>query len=292
MELYQLSYFLEVARQRNFTRAAERLRLAQPALSQQMKNLEAEFGTPLFVRGRKETHLTAAGEALLPRAEGLLAQAETARHAVAEVAALRGGRLAIATIPSISACWLPRVIQRFRERHPRVELRLLEQSSEGVAELVETHQAELGFLQLPISSERLQQRLVLNERFIVLVPKSHPLAGQASIRLAELAAESFVFYKGRARDTALAAGRQAGFHPRVACESGELETVRALVAAGLGVAIVPQLGAQTLPPNVLAVPLRAPQVRRQIGVIWIRRNELSPGAAAFLELLKSTSAAA
>lgn len=285
MELYQLAYFLEIARQKNFTRAAERLRIAQPALSQQMKNLESELGAPLFVRGRRETRLTPAGEALLPRAEGLLAQAEAARHAVAEVAELRGGRLVVATIPSVSACWLPRLLHRFRKLHPRVEMRLIEQSSEGVAELVETHQAELGFLQLPVGGDRCVQRTVLTERFVVLLPKSHPLARSRKIRLKELSADSFVFYKGRARDTALSACREAGFEPRVACESGELETVRALVAAGLGIAIVPQLGTLDMPRTIRAVPLIEPGIQRQIGVIWNSRHALSPSAGAFVKLL-------
>lgn len=287
MELYQLTYFLEVARQKNFTRAAERLNLAQPALSQQMKNLEAELGTPLFVRGRKGTRLTPAGETLLPRAAGLIAQAEAARHAVAEVAGLRGGRLTVASIPTVSSSWLPDLIQRFLRLHPAVEIRLLERSSEGVAELVGTQQAELGFIQLPVSQDQFEQRVVLTERFVLLLPASHRLARQRGIRLRDLAAEPFVFYKGRARDSALAACREAGFEPRVACETGELETVRALVAAGLGLAIVPQLGARTLARSVVTVPLVRPTLERQIGLIWSTGHALSPGAVVFLEPLKA-----
>jgi DNA-binding transcriptional LysR family regulator len=113
MELYQLGYFIEIARQRSFTRAAERLHMAQPALSQQMKNLESELGTALFIRGRKEIHLTAAGKAFLPRAEALLTQAEAAKAIVSDVAQLRGGKLIIAAIPSVSACLLPEVIRSF-----------------------------------------------------------------------------------------------------------------------------------------------------------------------------------
>lgn len=287
MELYQLAYFIEVARQKNFTRAAEHLHRAQPALSQQMKNLEAELGTPLFVRGRKQTHLTAAGEALLPRAEALIAQAEAAKQTVAEVAQLRGGRLVVATIPSVSACWLPEVIRRFREAHPRVELILTEESSGRVAELVEAGRAELGLLQLPVNAGVFAVRELATEPFVLLAPKSHLVARLKSVRLATLAGEPFVFYKGRARDTALAACRAAGFEPRVACESGELETVRALVGAGLGLAIVPQLGTRTLPRSVVAVPLIEPTLERQIGAIWRLGHTLSPGAVMFLERLKA-----
>ncbi len=285
MELYQLAYFIEIARQKNFTRAAERLRIAQPALSQQMKNLEAELGTPLFVRGRKQTHLTAAGEALLPRAEALLAQAEGAKQTVAEVAQLRGGRLVVATIPSVSACWLPEVIRGFRQQHPKVELLLVEESSERVAELVESGRAELGFLQLPVSKELYDVRDLVTEAFVALVSTKHPIARQKSIRLAQLAAESFVFYKGRARDTALAACRAAGFEPRIACESGELETVRALVGAGLGLAIVPELAARTPQKGLTVVRLREPRVERTLGLIARRGHPWSAAARAFVALL-------
>ena len=285
MELYQLTYFLEVARQKNFTRASERLRIAQPALSQQMKNLEAELGAPLFVRGRKQTLLTAAGEALLPRAEALIAQAEAAKQTVAEVAQLRGGRLVVATIPSVSACWLPEVIRGFRERHPKVELLLVEESSERVAELVESGRAELGVLQLPVSKELFDVHELVTEAFVVLASSRHSIARQKSIRLAQLASESFVFYKGRARDTALAACRTAGFEPRIACESGELETVRALVGAGLGLAIVPELAARTPQKGVVVVRLREPRVERTLGLITRRGHAWSAAARAFVELL-------
>ncbi len=291
MELYQLTYFLEVARQKNFTRAAERLNLAQPALSQQMKNLEAELGAALFVRGRRQTLLTAAGEALLPRAEALLAQAEAAKQTVAEVADLRGGRLVIATIPSVSACWLPAVIRAFRKDYPRVELVLVEESSDRVAEWVDSGRAELGFLQLPVSGDSFEIEELVTESFVVLAPAAHVLAGRRSVRLAELAMESFVFYKGRARDTALAACRTAGFEPRVVCESGELETVRSLVSAGLGLAIIPQLGAVHLAKGLTTVLLREPRVERKLGMIGRRNHEWSAAARAFAAELRRCRAA-
>jgi DNA-binding transcriptional LysR family regulator len=120
MELYQLEYFLEVARQKHFTRAAVRLNLAQAALSEQIRKLEAELGAPLFQRGRRESVLTAAGETLREHAEALLERAEAARRAVAEVVGLRGGRLSVGTVPSVGACVLPGVVAAFRERYPQV----------------------------------------------------------------------------------------------------------------------------------------------------------------------------
>ena len=285
MELYQLAYFLEIARQRSFTRAAEHLHMAQPALSQQMKNLEQELGAELFIRGRKETQLTAAGKALLPRAEALLAQAEAAKLVVADVAQLRGGRLVIAAIPSVSACLLPKVIERFGKAHRGITLQLIEESSENVAESVESGLADIGFLQPPVSKRAFETRFVITEPFVLMVAKSHPLARQKEVRLKNLGDESFIFYKGRARDSALEACRTAGFQPRVVCESGELETIRALVNAGLGVAVVPQLAASNLPKGVLSVPVRDHSMERRIAAVWKKSSALSPAASALLELV-------
>jgi|UniRef100_UPI003783D8EA LysR family hydrogen peroxide-inducible transcriptional activator len=285
MELYQLGYFIEIARQRSFTRAAERLHMAQPALSQQMKNLESELGTALFIRGRKEIHLTAAGKAFLPRAEALLTQAEAAKAIVSDVAQLRGGKLIIAAIPSVSACLLPEVIRSFGKQHGKVGLQLIEDSSERVAENVESGLADIGFLQLPASKSAFETRTIITEPFVLLVAKSHALAKQKEVALKQLASEPFIFYKGRARDTALETCRKAGFEPRIACESGELETVRALVAAGLGLAIVPQLAAGNLPKTIQAITIRDPKMQRQIAAVWQKGSVLSPAAQALLKLI-------
>ena len=285
MELYQLGYFLEIARQRSFTRAAERLHMAQPALSQQMKNLEAELGTDLFIRGRKETQLTAAGKAFQPRAEALLLQAEAAKAIVSDVAQLRSGRLVIAAIPSVSACLLPAVIQNFSQQHDRVELQLIEDNSERVADCVESGLADIGFLQLPASKTAFVTRTIITEPFVLLAARSHAIAKQKDVPLKQVAAESFIFYKGRARDTALETCRKAGFEPRVACESGELETVRALVAARLGIAVVPPLAATHLPSTIRALTIREPKMQRQIAAVWKKGGELSPAAQALLKLM-------
>jgi LysR family hydrogen peroxide-inducible transcriptional activator len=278
MELYQLAYFVEAARQRNFTRAAERLRIAQPALSQQMRRLEEELGTPLFVRGRKQTVLTPAGEAFHPQALALLSLAENARQVVAEVAQLRRGRLMIASIPTLSACWLPPIIQRFRRQHPFIELVLREESSEDVAELVESGAVELGFLQLPVNRTTFDLQELFTEPFVVLVPPQHPLAGRRAVRLAQLAGEPFISYKGKARNVALEACRNAGFEPRIACESGELETVRALVQANLGVAILPRMALSQHTNKATVLQLREPALERKLGLVT-RRNHLWSAAA-------------
>ena len=274
MELYQLRYFLEAAKQQNFTRAAERLNLAQAALSEQMRKLEAELGTSLFHRGRRETRLTAAGDTLVGHAEGLLSRADAAIKAVQDLAGLRGGRLLIGTIPSASACLLPSVIGVFRKKYPLVELALLEGTSEQIAQWVQSGRVELGIVQLPTAASGFDEQILLNEPFIALVSKSHPVAKQRRIGLSKFSQESFILYKGRARDTALNACRKAGF-----------ETIRALVAAGLGVAILPELAGRLAGSQCVALRLQGDSVERQVALLSRAGQKLSPSASVFREIL-------
>jgi DNA-binding transcriptional LysR family regulator len=285
MDLYQLEYFLEAARQRSFTRAAAKLNLAQAALSEQMRKLEAGLGAKLFNRGRLETTLTPAGETLRAHAEALLSGAAAARRAVGDLVAMKGGRLAVGAIPSVSACLLPAAVAAFRRKHPQVELALHEGTSEAVARWVESGRIELGVVQLPSPGDAFTVTSLMEESFVLLVPKSHALARRRSPKLAELAEESFVFYKGRARDVALTACRSAGFEPRTACESGELETVRSLVAADLGIALLPELAASGSVRGCAVVRLGGDPIRRSVALLQRRNRELSPSAQSFRRLL-------
>ncbi|MEY5011248.1 MAG: hypothetical protein RLZZ253_2387 [Verrucomicrobiota bacterium] len=285
MELYQLEYFLEVARQRNFTRAAARLHLAQAALSEQVRKLEEELGGPLFVRGRRESFLTPAGEMLRSHAEILLGQAEVARRAVADLLQIRRGQLAVGSIPSVSACLFPDVVAGFRVRHPGVDLCLLEGTSEQVGSWVEEGRVQLGVVQLPAGSGKCVQSPLFSEPFLLLVPAVHTIARKRSVPLASLAAESFIFYRGRVREVVESACRLAGFEPRVACETGELETIRSLVAAGLGVALLPRLALGRVGEGCRVVGLSGPGVKREVALLRRSGAQLPAEGMEFQRLL-------
>ena len=288
MELYQLEYFLEAARQRNFTRAAARLNLAQTALSEQIRKLESELGTPLFHRGHRESVLTAAGDTLRSHAEALLDRAHAAKTAVQEIAGLRGGRLSIGAIPSVSACLLPAAIAEFRKRHPLVELALFEGTSETVSQWVEHGRVEFGAVQLPAGGVGFEEELLFSEPFVLLAPRGEFLDGTQDVELTSLRLKPFILYKGRARDTALSACRAAGFEPRIACESSELETIRSLVAAGLGVALLPKLATRVKTAGCVALPVAGAQVERQVALLSRTGHAPSPGAIVFREILRSS----
>jgi LysR family hydrogen peroxide-inducible transcriptional activator len=282
MDLYQLEYFLEAARQRNFTRAAGRLHLAQAALSEQMRKLEEELGAQLFHRSRRETTLTAAGEVLREYAERLLRLSREAKEAVSDLVQLRAGRLSLGAIPSASACLLPPAIAAFRKAYAAVELGLLEGTSAEVAEWVETGRVEFGMVQWPVARGSFKVTEVLTEPFVVVVGSSHRLAKAGRVALKDLAQEGFVLYKGRAREVVLSACRSAGFEPRVACESGELETVRSLVEAGLGIAVLPHLAVREVRRGERVLSLSGKGLSRQVVLIQKPGKPLSSAAETFV----------
>lgn len=281
MELYQLEYFIAVARHGNFTQASRYLHLAQAALSEQIKKLEEDLETKLFVRDRRRTRLTSAGDLLYHRATLMLDMARQTRKDIIDVNELKRGRLTLSAIPSLIGCWLPPVIEKFRSKYPSIELNLLENSSSGVAESVNSGLADLGFLQLPTDHRKFTVHGLIREPFQLLVRKE--LArGKSAVRLVDYRDHAFIFYKGRARDVALDACRRSGFEPKIACESGELDTIRALVNARLGIALLPNLAlTPTLPSGLKVLDLSHPKVTRTLGWIQPKNRNLSPAATAF-----------
>src|SRR6266581_4332032 len=256
MELYQLQYFIEVARNRNFN------------------------------RGQKETLMTPAGETLFEKAQELLTMADSVKQSVAEVSELRAGRLAMAFISSVGAHWLPGILREFRNSFPCLNLITHEETSLGVAALVEEATAELGFLELPTNNLLFEVKEIWNEPFYAVLPADHALANKKNIGLQQLDKDPFIVKRGESQQQTIEACRTAGFEPRIACECTEQETKIALVQAGLGVLLLSQLDACMLREGVVAVPIREPKLLREVGLIQRRGKELSAAAQAFIEFVK------
>jgi DNA-binding transcriptional LysR family regulator len=279
MELNQLRYFEAVARHLHFTRAAEELNVAQPSVSQQLAKLEAELGTRLFHRMKRRVALTPAGEALLPRARRLLAELDEARVEVEELTGLRKGSLAIGATPSISTHLLPRVLADFHQRHPGIRLALREAGSRLLVQSLESGELDLAFVILPIRQPILESRRLFKEQLVLAVSASDELASRGALRLAELCEAPFVMFREGydLRDTTLAACRRQGFEPRPAVEAGEMDSVLKLVAAGLGVAIVPEM---VIDPSAGLVGLQIEQPRLSRVIALARRRDRYLSAAA------------
>ncbi|MFD9125248.1 LysR family transcriptional regulator [Kitasatospora sp. NPDC059571] len=243
MQLQQLRYFAAVADLRNFTRAAERLLVAQPSLSQQIRSLERELGGELFHRTRGNIALTDAGEALLPLARRILADADSARLAVQETVQLRRGRVRLGAPPSLCTSLVPDVLAAFRAHHPGVDLRVSEGGSGDLTAALGSGELDLALLIAPPSGEHppgLAVTRLLHED-LVLVSAEPPPARR--IPVTALRDRPLVMFReGYAlRDSALAACRAAGFEPEFAVEGGEMDAVLGFVRAGLGPAVVPAM---------------------------------------------------
>ncbi|WP_188195465.1 LysR substrate-binding domain-containing protein [Nonomuraea sp. SYSU D8015] len=284
MELQQLRYVIAVAETSNFTRAAERCRVVQSALSHQIAGLERELGARLFERTSRRVRLTPAGEAFLPAARECLEAADRAR---AEVAAATGeirGRLAIGAIPTVAAVDLPVVLKEFRHRHPRVRITLTSAGSEDLIERVRQGGVDVAFLGLPTRAEpkAVQSRRLARGELVAVVAPDHHLADD-EVDLRSLADEPFVDFRaghaGRAQsDEAFAA---AGVRRDVPFEVSSADFMVDLVRQGLGVGLLPAAYAPRFP-DLRIIRLRDAPARVE-HLIWGSRP--SPAATAFLELI-------
>lgn len=289
MELHHLRYFVSVARHGNFTRAAEENLVAQPSLSQQIRRLEDEVGAPLFDRSQSPVRLTDAGEALLPHAEAILQQVAAARGAVADRLGLRSGRLVLGTLPQTGSRLLPVAIAAFRSRYPSVAVLLREESTQRLTELALAGETDLTLTTLPVGSPELTWQELMTEEILLAVPPDHPLAGAGRADLHALAGEPFLIMKpGYAfRDLCLEACRAAGFTPPIAFESTQIDTIQAMVAAGLGVSLVPRMAAERArQPAPVFLQLAGPPLTRTLVVAWRRDRYLPATAHAFLSVVR------
>jgi len=286
MELFQLRYFVSAARLLHFTRAAEENHIAQPSLSQQIANLEREVGAPLFLRQGRSVRLTDAGQALLRHAERILEEEEAGRRAVREVIGMQRGRLVVWTLPTPGQHLLPPLLAAYRRRYPDIEIFLRETvPAQTIAEAVASGRADIGVVHLPYQVPGLEERVLLQEEMALVVPESHPLAARESVPLAAVAEEDFIWAPEGATEAhpLYAACLAAGFAPKIACVSGGAQGMQMLVAAGLGIALLPRLAIHP-PVGARVVELAPPRPTRTLVAIW-RADALSHAASAFLQTL-------
>ncbi|MBW9205726.1 LysR family transcriptional regulator [Mumia sp. zg.B17] len=286
MELQQLRYVVAVAETRSFTRAAQRCHVVQSALSHQVAKLEREVGARLFERTSRRVALTAAGEAFLPAAREALDAAERARAEAAAVSGVVSGRLRLGAIPTVTAVDVPQVLRAFRDEHPRVDVSLRTDGSEELVARIAGASIDVAFLGLPPGREPagVRSRLLGSGTLVAVLAPDHPLAGRRRTRLAELGGGDFVDFTagtpGRVQsDLAFAA---SGVERHVAFEVTTGDLAGRLVAEGLGVALLPEAYAATLP-GVRTVPITDAPVREE-HLAWSRFRP-SPAAAAFLAML-------
>ncbi|WP_274564409.1 LysR family transcriptional regulator [Streptomyces spiramyceticus] len=284
MQFQQLRYFVAVAETLHFTHAAEEVHVSQPSLSQQIRALEKELGADLFTRARGNIALTDAGEALLPLARRILADADTARHEVQELAQLRRGRVRLGATPSLCTGLLPDVLRTFHDLHPGIQLLIEESGSHDLVRELARGALDLALvvLPLPTPSPALTTVELLHEDLVVVSAASGPRPGgrSRSVRVAELEGEPMVMFRHGydLRELTVAACRAEGFEPSFTVEGGEMDAVLGFVRAGLGLAVVPRMVAARAGRDLRATPLARPGLSRTIALA--HRSDVAPPRAA------------
>ena len=282
--LHQLRCFVAVAREGQFTSAAEHLGLAQPSLSSQISRLEQTLGVELFERTHRPVELSEAGHALLALAQRALHSVDDVVRAVAEVEDLRRGHVTIGATPSLGSTLLPRVLARFHEHHPEITISILELHSDDLAQRLESGALDLALAIMPMRLDEMEHTVLAVEELVVLVRADNPLAQQESVRLEQLRDQPLIMFRQgyNLRSATLSAFERAGFVPHVALDGVEIDSVHAFVRAGFGAALVPGIvvGKDT---EVVVRPLSAPKIERTIALVRLASRPLSRSAAALTE---------
>jgi len=294
MEFRQLLYAIQIASERNFSRAAEKLHIAQPSLSQQLSKLEKELGVLLFKRSTNSVELTYAGSVFVEKAQQIIDMADQLRREMEDIADMRKGRLVVGSLPMTGAHVLPHVLPVFRETYPEIEVVLIEESTRRLEELTASGGTDVSLLSLPLIEPSLAWQPIIEEEICLAVPPDHPLAMQGRLKtipIAQLKDEAFILLKKGQGFRAIAHDlcAQAGFEPRVVFESGNIDTVQALVAAGMGIAFVPKMVTRNdWPGRAPAYLLLQGRPTRTLVIAYRKGRYLSNAAEAFISTFRRT----
>ncbi|MCM2421112.1 LysR family transcriptional regulator [Streptomyces sp. SID13666] len=273
IEARHLRVLRAVARTGSFSAAARELGCTQPAVSQQMKALELSAGTTLLIRTGREMRLTEAGEALVRHAAGILAGLTAAEEEVAAIAGLRAGRVRLSSFPSGSSTLVPTAVAGMRAAHPGTKISLVEAEPPKSVEMLRAGDCDITlafrYVDLPTPAEEqwddLVVRPLLTDRLVGLVPAGHRLAaGDRPVRIEELAEEEWIAGCPRCRRHLVEVCERAGFTPRIDFATDDYPAVVGLVAAGLGVAVLPELALEAVRPKGVAVLEVLPAVQREV----------------------------
>ncbi|MGW2395356.1 LysR family transcriptional regulator [Kitasatospora sp. NPDC001664] len=294
MDMAWLEVFRTAARLGSFTAAGERLGYTQSAISRQISTLEAEFGAPLFDRLPRGVRLTEHGRTLLPHAEAVLDRLDTAARELTALSSLTGGRLRIGSFDSANAVLVPTALARFRAAHPSLSIAvteglsatLLDQLREGLLDLA----VVTAYPGHPYDTDLFDLTPLTTDTLLVALPRDHPLASRPSLHLTDLAEAPWIAASRDPGSTLLAACLRQGFHPRIEYAVAEWTAKLGLVAAGLGVTLVPSLSAPATRPDLALVPLHPDDTpTRHVHTATRRGHALPPAVTAFLPHLRAAA---
>lgn len=290
MEFRQIKYFIEVAKREHMTEAADVLHVAQSAISRQISNLESELGIQLFLREGRNLRLTPIGRIFMEHAEMAMKEMDKAIQEIEEFMDPEKGTISVGFPSSLAAHTLPLVISAFRAEHPHVGFRLKQGSFRNLIDSVSKGEIDLAFVgPVPTQEANVHGHILFQEHLFALLPINHPLSDLPSIRLNQLREDSFVLFPSGfiLRTLVVDACSQMGFSPKVSFEGEDIDAIKGLVAAGLGVTLLPEVTLfDSLPRATVKIPISEPRVTRTVGVIIPSNRELAPSEKLFYSFLR------
>lgn len=279
MNLRDLRYLVALADHRHFGRAASASFVSQPTLSTQIKKLEEELGVPLFERAPRKVMLTPAGRDIAQRARQILTEVEQLKESARRQLDPEAGTVRLGIFPTLGPYLLPHVVPAIRARFPRLELLLAEEKTESILRMLREGTLDAGVLALPLHDEHLHIEPLFDEPFVLAVPDVHPLAGRRDVAMADLADQSLLLLEDGhcLRDQALDVCHFAGASERSGFRATSLETLRQMVAANVGITLLPTLAVK--PPvaaveHIRMLPFKGKPPTRRIAMAWRRSSAL------------------
>lgn len=291
MELRQIKYFIKVAELEHVSEAAAELHVAQSAVSRQIANLEDELGVKLFIRGSRRIRLTPVGEIFLERVKSVMNELDKAEREIYEYLNPESGTIRLGFPTSLAAKTLPNVISAFRKEHPQIGFQLQQGTVKELSEAVVQGHIDIAFVSpVPSSDPQLDGHIFFTEKMMALLSKQHELANEPYLRLDQLRHEQFVLFRQGyiIRDIVMKACSQVGFQPRIAFEGEDVDTIKGLVSAGLGVSVLPEITLTDMPMrDTKAVEIVEPDVTRTVGIVLPTNRSLAPSEKVFFEFLET-----
>ncbi len=291
MDMRQLSYFLEISRHGSFSKASQSLHLSQPTLSKTIKNLEEELGVLLFNRSTRHIRLTDAGEILQTHAQIIMNSLENLNSALADVKQIKSGKFTLGLPPVIGASFFPKILARFHQLYPRVQIQLVEEGGKLIEQSLLEGSIDLGIVVLPVDEELFEVVPLIERELVLVVNPTHPLANCSQVSLKDLKEESFIlFRKGFAlHDRVREACIRNGFEPTIVYESAQWDLISEMVSANLGISLLPETICKKLDPaQIRCIPMIEPKVHWNIAIIWQKHRYLSFAAREWIQFVETS----
>lgn len=288
MDIRQIEYFVEVAKQLSFTKAASTLHVSQPSISKAIQNLENELGVPLFYRSSKQLELTDAGQAVLINALQVLEAFQNLRSELMDLTELKKGQIRIGIPPIVGAEFFSKLISQYKEKYPYIEILLTEVGTKRIRQEIEAGELDIGLVcSMCSTNENLETIGFLKDPLQLIVHEDHPLAHLDIIELADLVEEAFIIYRKDfiLYDRIIEECSKHGFFPMIACETTQKDLFIEMVQAKLGVALLPQKIAEKIPyDSIKRIPFKEETIHLELGITWKKNKYLPFAVREFIEL--------